>query len=222
MARTYVIADLHGRADLLAQALDKIHRRSAGTVVFLGDYIDRGPQSRAVIERLMAGPPRGWTWIPLQGNHEVMMLMTVRHGIDPDWWLSNGGSATMKSYGSRLGTLQKDAIPFEHLEWCERLQRYHVDKHRVFVHASVDPAVPLDRQNEERLQWYRYPGNIDVGYGDRHVVHGHDPVDSGVPIQLRHRTNLDVRAYRFGVLYVGVFDDARPGGPVELIEVRAK
>ncbi len=102
MSKTYAIADLHGRFDLLKMALAKIsdHAGSPATVVTLGDYVDRGPDSRQVIERLMGGLHEGWRLICLKGNHEDIMWQTCR-GIEPDcdWWLENGGAATLISYG---------------------------------------------------------------------------------------------------------------------------
>jgi hypothetical protein len=103
MSKTYAIADLHGRFDLLEMALAKIadHAELPATVVTLGDYLDRGPDSRQVIERLMGGlDEEGWRLICLKGNHEDIMWQTC-HGIIPDcdWWLTNGA-------GSRLARLR--------------------------------------------------------------------------------------------------------------------
>jgi serine/threonine protein phosphatase 1 len=74
LTKTYVIADLHGRYDLLNLALTRIEASAPGTVVFLGDYIDRGPASRQIIERLIAGPSVGWNWVTLKGNHEELLV----------------------------------------------------------------------------------------------------------------------------------------------------
>jgi serine/threonine protein phosphatase 1 len=95
----------------------------------------------------------------------------------------------------------------------------HVDAHRVYVHAGVDPALPLAQQSEATLLWKRYPKGYGAGFGTRHVVHGHDNDPNG-PLLFEGRTNLDTLAWRTGRLTVGVFDDDRPGGPVELIVIR--
>ena len=98
MSKTYAIADLHGRFDLLEMALACIIERAElpATLVTLGDYVDRGPDGRKIIERLMAGLGRdGWRLICLKGNHEDIMWQTCRRLPDVDWWLTNGGGATL-------------------------------------------------------------------------------------------------------------------------------
>ena len=107
MSKTYVIADLHGRADLLDLALEAIRQRAAAvsgeksTVITLGDYIDRGPQSRQVIECLMSVQVIHGPLICLKGNHEDIMWQTIRKPLSPQWWFSNGGAATLTSYGGQ-------------------------------------------------------------------------------------------------------------------------
>lgn len=216
---TFAVADLHGRFDLLEAALAAVaaHPRAAhgGRIVFLGDYVDRGPQSADVLARLMAGPPEGWTWTCLKGNHEAMMSICLRNSDRLDWWIENGGDTTIASYrdgGARIGA---------HLEWVEALPLMHVDAHRVFVHAGVEPAIPLDRQPDKTLLWKRYPRTATDGHGAHHLVHGHDPDEAG-PLLLTRRTALDTWAWRTGRLAVAVFDDATPGGPIELVEIRGR
>jgi serine/threonine protein phosphatase 1 len=93
------------------------------------------------------------------------------------------------------------------------------DDHRIYVHAGVDAGVPLDRQDEKTLLNKRYPKGSEAGFGAFHVVHGHDNCPEG-PLLYRGRSNLDTLAWRTGRLVIGLFDDATPGGPVDLIEVR--
>ncbi len=124
------------------------------TVVTLGDYVDRGPDSRRIIEKLMGGlGHEGWRMICLKGNHEDIMWQTCL-GIVPecDWWLTNGGGATLISYGQKTGD-QADVtvVPDEHLRWIERLPLIQIDKNRIFVHASVDPDLSLDEQDPHDL-----------------------------------------------------------------------
>jgi serine/threonine protein phosphatase 1 len=220
---TYAIPDLHGRYDLLCDALDRILAQAGapGLVVTLGDYVDRGPDSRRVVERVMdPGLPAGWRLLALSGNHEDMMLRTCREPLEPGWWLRNGGGATLVSYGQRWGEAPDPrVVPAAHLDWMENLPLMHVDRHRVFVHGGVDPALPLERQAPEVLAWKRYPDDDEGGHGARHVVHGHQPIEDG-PLLRRGRTDLDTLAWATGRLVIGVFDDDAPGGPVELIEIR--
>lgn len=232
MNRTYVIADLHGRFDLLLEATKAISRHSAGQphkVVTLGDYVDRGPESSNVIMYLMAAQGDGAPLICLKGNHEDIMVQTLTKGLKPDWWIGNGGSKTLYSYdhpkmrggavGKEYRPWQPGVVPVEHLTWLASLPLMHVDQHRVYVHAGVAPDTPLDEQNEERVMWMLWPHEVDVGHRDRHVVHGHHSSRKG-PILLKHRTNLDTEAYSTGRLVIGVFDDEVPGGPVDTIEIK--
>lgn len=214
MTATYAIADLHGRFDLLEAALEAITAHAGDDeykVVTLGDYVDRGPQSRQIIQHLMDAQAAGRPLICLKGNHEDMMHETITAPLDPNWWVGNGGGTTLVSYAGK--------VPPEHLHWVKTLPTTHVDEHRVFVHAGVDPTKALDEQTEEFMLWYRYTENADIGHGERHVVHGHTPNPNG-PERYQKRTNLDTLAWRTGRLVVAVFDDARPGGAVEYIEIK--
>jgi serine/threonine protein phosphatase 1 len=104
------------------------------------------------------------------------------------------------------------------LQFISDLPLIHVDRHRVFVHAGVDPALSLEQQSEQVLLWKRYPQQSKEGHGARHVVHGHDADPSG-PVVTSGRTNLDSLAWKMGRLVVGVFDDNVPGGACDFIEV---
>src|SRR3954470_931920 len=102
MQRTYAIPDIHGRLDLLERAIERIAGHASGhrgTVVTLGDYIDRGPSSRQVIERLMTWKLNDFDMVNLRGNHEAIMLAVCNAQAELEWWIKNGGAATLKSYG---------------------------------------------------------------------------------------------------------------------------
>jgi len=213
---TYVIPDLHGRRDLLDAALEQIaaHGQDGGVIVTIGDYVDKGPHSKQVIERLLAGVAGGWRLVALKGNHDAMMVGYLRDPANMAWWLEKGGDAALASYGG-----DPAAVPEAHIAWLDQLRLMYLDAHRLYVHAGADPAIALDLQSEETLLWMRYPKGDPAGYGERHVVHGHDNDPDG-PLLYPGRTNLDTLAWRTGRLMVGVFNDDRPGGPVDLIEVR--
>ena len=217
MSLTYVIPDIHGRYDLLSEGLAAIEGRSGGdggTIVTIGDYVDKGPQSRQVIERLLSGVAEGCRLFALKGNHDAMMVDALRNPAKMAFWLEKGGDAALASYGG-----DPAAIPQSHRRWLDELRLMHLDDHRVYVHAGVDPGVPLDRQSEATLLWKRYPKGFPGGFGKRHVVHGHDNSPEG-PLLYEGRTNLDTLAWRTGRLVIGVFDDDRPGGPVDFIVIR--
>jgi serine/threonine protein phosphatase 1 len=222
MTFTYAIPDIHGRLDLLEAALEMIIRHSAGdrgTIVTLGDYVDRGPQSRQVIERLMGWKSDWLSLVSLKGNHEAMMWNVCNNFAELSWWLENGGKPTLASYDSEAAPF-RTAIPQAHLDWIAALSLVYADRFRVYVHAGVDPAIPLDKQPEQTALWMRYPRGNNQGYGLRHVVHGH-LADTAAPLVTRSRTNLDGMAWKTGRLVIGVFNDDRPGATDQYLEVMA-
>jgi serine/threonine protein phosphatase 1 len=201
MSLTYVIPDIHGRDDLLGEALAGITVRSRGergAIVMIGDYVDKGPDSKAVIDRLLAGVDAGWHLVTLKGNHDALMVEALRDPSKMAAWMAKGGHAALASYGG-----DPAAVPPAHIDWLDRLQLLHVDTHRVYVHAGVDPELPLDQQSEATLLCKRYPKEFSGGFGARHVVHGHDNHPEG-PLLYEGRTNLD----------------DKPGGPIDFIVVK--
>jgi serine/threonine protein phosphatase 1 len=217
MSLSYVIPDVHGRDDLLRDALTDIAAHSggeAGLIVALGDYVDRGPASKQVIDRMLSAVAEDSRLIALKGNHDAMMVQALRDPANMGPWIEKGGDAALASYGG-----DPAAVPQSHIAWLDQLRLMYVDAHRVYVHAGVDPEIPLDRQSEATLLCKRYPKGFTGGYGELHVVHGHDSLPEG-PLLYEGRTNLDTRAWRTGRLMVGVFDDGKPGGPVDFIVVR--
>lgn len=224
--RYYAIADLHGRHDLLSKALDAIHADAEGikdiTIITLGDYIDRGPESKQVIDSLMFAQQRGLdNLICLMGNHEAMMLETIIKPLAPDWWVGNGGGTTLQSYGwggPPYSQYAYEVVPKAHLDWLQKLPLFYETEKHVFVHAGV-PADDLDLkdQDEEQLTWMLYSKNDKGGYRGKHVVHGHHQFADG-PHEWELRTDLDTFAWNTGRLVVGVFDDTQ-GKALRYIEV---
>jgi serine/threonine protein phosphatase 1 len=173
----YAVGDIHGRADLLDDMLRRIEddARAADpadqpTLVFLGDYVDRGPDSRAVVERVIGGLPEGFDAHFLKGNHEAMLLDFLEEPCRLEHWLMNGGEPTMRSYGVdterlwRLGAAPEtwreafaEALPEAHLEFLKNLKLSVSFGDYLFVHAGVKPGVPLAAQKEEDLIWIRGP-----------------------------------------------------------------
>ncbi|MEO8927592.1 MAG: metallophosphoesterase family protein [Caulobacteraceae bacterium] len=220
---TYAIGDIHGRLDLLRMAMQAIGGHAGATshtVICLGDYVDRGPDAKGVVETLIT-LTEGPSWICLKGNHEAMMTLalTTRRWSAVEHWTTNGGDRTLQSYGGEA------RIPATHLAWLEALPLYRLDAHRLYVHAGVAPGVPVENQDERTLLWIRGAFLAAPAAAlPRHVVHGHTPRWRGKPDPARpeilpHRTNLDTGAVFTGVLSVGVFEDGRAGGPVEVLRV---
>lgn len=222
--KTFAVADLHGRFDLLEKAVEQIEmsNHSGGKVVFLGDYVDRGPDAAKIITRLMAGPsdPSRWRWVCLQGNHEVIMLTALGAAGMMGWWMQNGGGATLISYGHpKSGAIDASVVPQEHRDWIAALPLFHTDDHRVYVHAATDRKIEdLSATPPDTLQWKLYDEDDPGGHFGKHVVHGHHQFRDGPKLHLG-RTDLDTGAFYTGRLVVGVFDDDKAGGPVSTIDV---
>lgn len=233
MRKTYAVGDIHGRFDLLCKAIDMIEADAGddgGTFITLGDMIDRGPNAAGVIELLMRGPQKpNWKWVHIQGNHEAMMLECLRNPHKLKWWLRNGGTQTLLSFGYTDGDpLIPIKVPEKVLEWLSGLPVFHRDDQRIFVHAGV----PLDKEPEETkaeiLQWMlydhddyeRYEGasyEVDGPHSSgKHIVHGHHQHLMN-PLKRDHRTNLDSFAWYSGRLAIGVFDGSQPG-PIKIMD----
>ena len=180
----------------------------------LGDYVNKGPDSKAVVELLREDPLPGWPFFPLRGNHDVMMVDALRHPSKMQGWLERGGDTTIASYGGDASN-----IPPEDIQWLDRCALMHVDRHRIYVHAGLDPDLPFDQQSEKTLLTKRYLMGDAFGFGGRHVVHGHDSFADG-PKLYEGRSNLDTRAWRTGRLVIAVFEDDTPGGPIDFITVQ--
>lgn len=222
---TYAIGDLHGRFDILCEALS-IAEADAGLddaeFIVCGDFIDRGPQSRSVIDLLMRGPDLpNWRWIVLKGNHEDMMLQCLAKR-QLQWWVGNGGNATLISYGYQHGdALLPLKIPQDHLFWLADLPVYHLDGHRAFVHAGFNPSLSIEEQDEQQMMWVRDPRGTDYAFDGRHVVHGHEQYSDG-PILTANKSNIDTFSWLHGRAAIAKFESDKAGGPVNVLWATCK
>jgi serine/threonine protein phosphatase 1 len=166
-AATYVIGDIHGCLRPLQRVLEKIAPRPGDEVVFIGDYIDRGPQSREVVDHLLGLPYR---CVFLLGNHEKMLLDYL-DGKDEGLFLANGGLATIQSYGGHVAN-----IPPAHLGFFRSLRPMYDTFGHVFVHAGIRPMVPLEKQTVDDLVWIRQEFFQFIGRFPKPVVFGHTPL----------------------------------------------
>jgi serine/threonine protein phosphatase 1 len=201
---TYTIGDVHGCLDRLTVLVDLCMSHCDGRpmrLVFLGDYIDRGPDSRGVIDRLRRLQSEMPDVVSLRGNHEALLLEALATD-DEGLWLLNGAVQTLKSYR----VMEAAALPRDHVDWIAALPLSFDDGRRFFVHAGVNPLIALDRQGEEDLLWIREPflsSNRDYG---RLIVHGHTPLQTARPDLHRNRLNLDTAAVYGGLLTAAVFN----------------
>lgn len=185
--RLLAVGDIHGCRDLLVDLMAKVAPAPEDLLVFLGDYVDRGPDTRGVIDELLKLRQSHPRCIFLKGNHEAMFLEYL-DGTDPFPFLLNGGANTLASY-------QDDddvRIPPEHLDFLRKLELYHETDRFIFVHAGLRPGVPLDRQVERDLLWIRrefLDSNYDWG---KTLVFGHTPQQS--PLMTPKRIGLDTGA----------------------------
>ena len=187
---TYAIGDIHGCLEPLDQLLEKIAPRPEDELVFVGDYIDRGPQSREVVDRLLALPHR---CVFLMGNHERMLLDFLA-GEEEDIYLENGGRATLASYGG-----DPDHIPAAHLAFFHSLRPMYETPDYLFVHAGIRPMVPVAEQGAHDLIWIRHEFFKFIGKYPKPVIFGHTPLrqvhDGGRPHRDRHRLRLRRQAH---------------------------
>lgn len=207
--RVYAVGDIHGRHDLLLALLKAIEADAAPSgmdrrIVFLGDYIDRGEGSAAVVERLASGAAVG-SWTCLMGNHEAMLLATLAGELDWGVWLANGGAETLFSYGvsardfvgpekvEALRAAALAAIPPTHLTFLRGLPSHLEIGDYFFCHAGIRPGVPLDRQSLDDLIWIRDEFTLSSLDHGKRIVHGHTPAMQ-VEV-LPNRVNVDTGAY---------------------------
>ncbi len=213
--RTYAFTDVHGRADLLGEALKWIASDSAGEsirLVGLGDYVDRGPDSLGVMQLVSrARETPGWDVVLLQGNHDRMMVDAVSGNPRMrDLWLMNGGLETLHSYGTDASDLTLLAR-HPHYDLLRRLPVLFEDEARIYVHAGLRPGLPLSSQTDYDLQWIREPFlSCDEDFG-KIVVHGHTPVVGCEPDVRACRINLDTGAcFSSGSLTIARWIDGSP------------
>ncbi len=216
--RVYAIGDIHGRYDLLTVLEQQIRLDSEArpahrhVLVYLGDYIDRGYESRAVVDHLLEPPAAGFERICLKGNHEDFMLKFLEDVKVGPIWLVNGGRETLMSYDVMpplglgiseevLAEIQeslRDSVPRAHLDFMASLHLSHREGDYLFVHAGVRPGIPIDAQDESDMLWIRdafLRSKQPHGYV---VVHGHTP--AAEPDIRPNRIGIDTGAFASGRL----------------------
>lgn len=220
--RIYAIGDIHGRVDLLDQLLERVDVDlskkpiAVNIGIFLGDYIDRGPQSRQVVDRLVARS-RTHRTIFLKGNHETFLTGFITDPAILGDWQRLGGLETLISYGLApsinadanaqrvLASRLAQALPESHHRFFENLKLCFTCGDYYFVHAGVRPGIPLLQQREEDLLWIRNDFLACDKMFEKIIVHGHTPVRT---VEIRpNRINIDTGAYATGYLTCLVLEE---------------
>lgn len=213
----FAITDIHGMFDLLLNALHTIYNKYPDedvTIIFLGDYIDRGPKSKQVVDLLMAGPAyiperrnRKDVWIILKGNHEDMMVNALQSSHTSSnyrHFVQNGGDKTLQSF--------KNVDNIRHyIDWMDSLPTSYETKFHFFCHAGIWPDKPLKDQDEKTLLWIRdrflqYPYKHE-----KYIIHGHTPNDQAEVLD--NRCNLDSGAVWTNILSIAEIDITQPSLP---------
>jgi serine/threonine protein phosphatase 1 len=218
--RIYAVGDIHGRADLLRETLERLDedqwRRPIAYAVeiFLGDYVDRGPDSKGVIDLLAARLVQSHA-VCLRGNHEELMESFLHEPSVVDSWLKLGGLQTLISYGVAprpSGTESGDdlrqrfcrAFPRTHQLFLQCLKPWVCCGDYLFVHAGIRPQVPFEQQTMDDLFWIREEFLSSSLHHGKYIVHGHTPVAH--PDMRPNRINIDTGAWRSGILTCAIFE----------------
>lgn len=187
-------------------------------MITLGDHVNRGSDSRGVLEWLIARAAQG-NLVPLRGNHEVMMC-AARHSVRHfDEWIASGGAATLRSYTTKTGPEALDCVPAAHWQFIEKECRpYFETQSHFFVHANVHPDMPLDEQPEYMLYWEKF-NDPPAHESGKTMVCGHTPQRDGLPRSIGHAICIDTGVYRGGWLTcldveTGVYWQANESGDV--------
>ncbi len=222
--RVYAVGDIHGRLDLLLAMLERIQADAESLppggrarIVFLGDYLDRGKNSKAVLDYLISWPLPRFEADFLRGNHEATLLQFLDNLNAGPGWLTYGGVNTLLSYGvrapvdvpprQRLAAVQQQlraVLPPAHLAFLRRLASYVEIGGYVFVHAGLRPGVPLEQQKPEDMVWIREDFLHSTADHGRVVVHGH--TISMEAESLPNRIGIDTGAYSTGRLSAVVLE----------------
>ena len=197
--RTLAIGDIHGASTLLDALLAAVAPTPRDTLVFLGDYVDRGPDTRGVLDRLIALKSQ----VPcvfVLGNHELMMMRARDDASTRKMWLAVGGRQALASYARDGGAGSLELIPAIHWDFLKNdCSDFAETPTHVFVHAGLDPDKPLDRQTEEALFWEFLAGPFRLADG-RKVVCGHTSQKSGEILDYGDTVCIDTHAYGGGKL----------------------
>jgi serine/threonine protein phosphatase 1 len=202
--RIFVFGDIHGCSAALAAVVKAIEPTPLDTLVFLGDYIDRGPDSKGVLDQVIAVAERCIV-VPLLGNHEEMLLAALEGQSELRYWLKFGGREALASYGYRGGSDPgpgdvRALIPPQHLEFIKKCRDYFETERHVFLHAYYDPDRPLHEQTWGGLRWAILPQVPKPHCSSKVAIVGHTPQTSGEILDLGYLKCIDTFCHGGGWL----------------------
>jgi len=193
--RTIAIGDIHGCALALESVLNAIQPGGEDRLIFLGDYVDRGPDSRAVLELIMDTAYRCRV-VPLLGNHELMLLAAFESVDFMPFWLQCGGQETVDSYGGNL-----DQVPAEHWEFLNHCRRFFETDSHLFFHANYDPTLSPAEQSDMLTLWQHLSQSVPGPHqSGKTVIVGHTPQRTGEILDLGHLLCIDTACFAGGWL----------------------
>ena len=217
--RYYCFPDIHACSDVLKDALNFVYSNNpnGGKIIFLGDYIDRGPDNHGVL-RIVMNPPEGWEFVTLLGNHEEMFVDAYTHGTDfydkkAAQDIAGFGQDEFVMYDQVLHGIDRSVI-----EWMHNLKVCHIEDKNVFAHAFYDDTLTPEEQRAHTAVWTRMDDWMTFQNSKQglYLTHGHTPRKHG-PIQSPNRTNLDCGAVFYGRFVIAEYHkDVR--GPVAFYE----
>jgi serine/threonine protein phosphatase 1 len=194
--RTIAISDIHGHSQALDGLLVVIDPKPQDTLIFLGDYVDRGPDSKGVIERLIDLKKR-FNIVALMGNHEEMMLGAKGGRSDLRFWLNLGGRKTLESYGDAEDLR---FVPWEHFQFLKGLPQFYQTESHFFIHANYDPNRPLDQQDSATALWKHLNEPSPPHFSGKIAIVGHTPQMCGRILDLPHLKCIDTGCGYGGLL----------------------
>ncbi len=201
MGKIFAIGDIHGCITLLKMVVAQLDiDADKDTLIFIGDYIDRGPDPKGVIDYIIDIKKKIRNVICLSGNHEEMFLNYCLDRRDEDLYMANGGMQTLKSYGfTREGT-EELILPESHREFFASLRTSYETDDYIFVHAGLRPGIPLNRQDHEDLLWIRFEFINSLYDFGKTVIFGHTPFSLNKPLIDKNKIGIDTGAVYGGKL----------------------
>lgn len=196
--RTLAIGDIHGCNRALVALLNSVRPEPGDEFIFLGDYVDRGPASRQVIEGLVL-LGKQYQAIFLRGNHELMMIEARKDTLEANGWQSCGGLETIESYGALYRNDWAQYIPQDHWDFLDATRRFFETETHIFVHACVDPKMDMNEQPDWLLFW-EFFDRIQPHKSGKKIICGHSPQRTGLIKDLGFAACIDTGAIYGGWL----------------------